>query len=934
MKKKLLEILNHKLGGNLPPRKVKELTKFIEKEFAEEYLSVRILNNFRRIIESDYYFSNYLQDTKSFQIYFDVVLKTASFSNYLTDIVVRNPEYLSWCLSSNTLYEDLIYNKLTKELSEVISTFTSFERKVNALIRFKRRILLKIGLRDILGIADITKIVFEYSMLSRVLLNSALAIAINSTLQKFEIKKLPTSYSLVALGKLGGNELNYSSDVDLMFFYDKEISLSNKLTSSEIFELAIKTFIDICSNQREEGYLFRTDFRLRPDGKYSPLCRSLDYYLLYYESRGREWERQMLLKSDFIGGDENLFLKFNERIQNFVYPRSLFTSPREVIKKFKESYSGSNDQEKNIKHFPGGIRDIEFSVQALQLLNGGINPTVRTSNTLSAIEKLTEMNFISLQNFKKLTSAYKFFRIIENYLQLMNDKQSHTLPNDKESVQSLIHFLGLKNKNAFESKLQRHRNNVNKFYGSIFGSDKKRKDLFASIKFNDLNSSLSILRKLKSGATITDDSISSMSYPDEFDKISHNLFNYLRSSLLPDKTLTNLFKIITSSKFPILWYEFLEQKKSCEAVLTICELSDMLVERLCADSGLRDFVLSGKLFLTLHDAIQIKKFDLHELKLLEFYLAFNFLIKNIRHGEAADLLVKFFFKAICCRIEKLSEKNLHPSTFVVIGMGSFGCNELTIFSDLDLIFIFDETDDKKRINQNYFVEILSSMRLDFSHRQFFEIDSRLRPEGRSSQLGWEINHFEKYAMNRMRIWELQAYTKGKLIYGSEKLYNKVKLILNNSLKRFSDHELLSEVRINHKKLKAATVMPNSNTIDFSLYNGGIVDLQFLIQYLVLLHTKEVISTNNSFEGILLQMKRKKIISSEVLNRLKINYKLLWDLVFFYQITSGKKKRQLKLSGEEIILVQKYFKMSSKDKIVSFIEEILDDNIKLGKILFK
>jgi len=338
MKKRLTKIISDKLQFSLSPDELSSFINSIDHIYSEEFLSDRIVLNLLRILDADHYFSNYLHELKSFQIYFEVIYKIGAFSNYLTDIVVRNPEYLSWCLSTKTLYEDLSSESIINELSVVVSTFKSFERRINSLIRFKRRFLLKIGLRDILGIADIEKIMFEYSILTRAIIKTALDLAINNNKTKFEVDKISVDYCLLALGKLGGNELNYSSDVDLIFFFFKETLLTKKINTSDFFENVLKTFIDICSSQREEGYLYRTDFRLRPDGKYSPLCRSFDYYLLYYESRGREWEKQMLLKSSLICGSTKLYSKFTDRIQNFVFPRSLLASPREVIYRFRENY--------------------------------------------------------------------------------------------------------------------------------------------------------------------------------------------------------------------------------------------------------------------------------------------------------------------------------------------------------------------------------------------------------------------------------------------------------------------------------------------------------------------------------------------------------------------------------------------------------------------
>lgn len=932
MKKRLTKIISDKLQFSLSPDELSSFINSIDHIYSEEFLSDRIVLNLHRILDADHYFSNYLHELKSFQIYFEVIYKIGAFSNYLTDIVVRNPEYLSWCLSTKTLYEDLSSESIINELSVVVSTFKSFERRINSLIRFKRRFLLKIGLRDILGIADIEKIMFEYSILTRAIIKTALDLAIDNNKTKFEVDKISVDYCLLALGKLGGNELNYSSDVDLIFFYEKETLLSKKINTSDFFENVLKTFIDICSSQREEGYLYRTDFRLRPDGKYSPLCRSFDYYLLYYESRGREWEKQMLLKSSLICGSTKLYSKFTDRIQNFVFPRSLLASPREVIYRFRENYLAIHDQEKNIKHFKGGIRDIEFSIQALQLLNGGNNPELRTPNTLHAISKLSELNFITSQNSKKMNSAYKFLRRIENYLQLMDDKQKHQLPDDKESYRNLVHFMKLGERKKFVKELTTHRHNVKSFYDSILGTEKTKNKTFDSIKFQNSETALAHLHKLKFGSTLTTETFYNDKISREFDKISNNLLSYLKKSSPPDKTLSNLTKIITSSKFPSFWYDLLQQNEFFNSILTICDMSDTLTAKLSLDRELRDFVLGGKIFLTVEDAIQFRHFDYSELKLLDFYLAFNFLLKKIDATEVSASLINFFDNSIQRVVEESISEKINTPEFIIFGMGSYGSKELTFNSDLDVIFVADLKNNDHEIDQNMFIKILKLVRKRFSQRQFFEIDSRLRPEGKSSQLVWDINQFEIYVLKRMRVWELQAYTKARLIYGSEQLFLRVKQILEKKLTQFEEQILCDEINSNLQKIKSSSISPSKDSIDLKITDGGILDIQFLIQFLLLTRTKEVIQSDSTTEQLIIKLKKIKSLTAETCRYLIKNYNLLRSFVLFGQLTSERKKPLLNLTGEQIVLVQKYFKLSSNDNVISFLERILRQNLQIKEKL--
>ena len=232
----------------------------------------------------------------------------------------------------------------------------------------------------------------------------------------------------------------------------------------------IQLFLEKC-NSSEAGSLYRIDLRLRPDGKSSSVCRSLQEYLDYYESRGSDWERQMLIKAGFLGGDEKLFAQFIKYIDRFVYPAAHFASPLEQMKKLRKIIE-RDSEEANIKLIPGGIRDIEFTVQALQLLNGGKDESIKTGNTLTALEKLNRAKLLTESETKFLKDAYVLYRQIEHFLQLMNNTQTHTIPESGEIAEKLSSYLGFKTLNEFKEKVKELRKEVRSIYNSVIGESK------------------------------------------------------------------------------------------------------------------------------------------------------------------------------------------------------------------------------------------------------------------------------------------------------------------------------------------------------------------------------------------------------------------------------------------------------------------------------
>ncbi len=330
-----------------------------------------------------------------------------------------------------------------------VNRFKTFNGKVTALRNLKRREFLRIGLMDVYLNEKVERITEELSFLTKSITSILFDLCYKEILLKNKIEKLSNKYCLIALGKLGGNELNYSSDIDLIVFTDKNTLINKRIYYNQIITETVQLFIEQASSISSKGFLYRVDFRLRPDGKNAPLCGTINQYLQYYELRGEDWERQMLIKSDFICGSYNLYKKFYSYLEKFIYPSSFSVSPLVQIKKLKSNIEKRVSEEDNIKLIPGGIRDIEFSVQALQLLNGGKNKSLRTGNTLTAISELNKTKLLSDAETKTFSEAYILYRRIEHYLQLMNNTQTHTIPDSGELLEKVSHHLGFNTSSEF-----------------------------------------------------------------------------------------------------------------------------------------------------------------------------------------------------------------------------------------------------------------------------------------------------------------------------------------------------------------------------------------------------------------------------------------------------------------------------------------------------
>ncbi|GAB6282752.1 MAG: bifunctional [glutamate--ammonia ligase]-adenylyl-L-tyrosine phosphorylase/[glutamate--ammonia-ligase] adenylyltransferase [Ignavibacterium sp.] len=924
-------------AGFLSSEEFNELIKLFESEINKCYFDSQSEVNLIRIFNSLFDKSNFLKESIQFPHYIEIIISIACYSNYLTDIIVRNPEYLYFILNSENLNENIIENEFSISVDKSISSFKTLEAKVNSLKTIKRKEILRIGIKDILGFNDLKETTFQLSALAKVLSKKLFQLCYDETFKKyisdFQIENFNKEYCIVSLGKLGGNELNYSSDIDLIIFYDNNEKINSTKEYFEILTEAIYLFIEKASRITETGYLYRIDLRLRPDGKNSPLCRTITDYLRYYETRGEDWERQMLIKADYLCGSFNLYKKFIEYLSPFIYPTILFESPLEQIKKLRENALlklSQQNSEDNIKLSFGGIRDIEFSVQALQLINGGKIKSLRTGNTLDALDALYSHNLINKQEHISLKNSYIFFRRIEHYLQLMNDLQTHTIPTDEQKLEKLAWFFNYHNRKEFLTKLNEYRKDVINFYNSIFGAkiEIENEDYLKEINFKDINKAKRNLLYLREGKGIIDIKEFDSHTINSFIKIENNLIDYLKESFVPDTVLENFVRVIKSSKIPSLWYELFENKKIFFAFLNLCQYSQKTINTFAEDQYLHDIFLSGKVFEKLKiyakgvSAYGRKNLYPNSIKEIIFLLSSHFALKLLDIDKLMMILSSVITYKIKSSINDYFNLNKREYKFCVCALGSFGNKQLTFASDIDLVFISNE---KKNFDlvQKDFQNILLTLKKDLFP---FQVDCRLRPEGKSSQIVWEIDAYKNYISSRAKIWELQAFTKIRFIFGSYNIFYQLKKEMvarvysedNDKIKK----EISDMLKKTYKSQRDGYPESFFSSFNIKRNKGGIIDLEFILQYFLLINKnhyepmlgKSFISLINYFNGI-------NLIPPTELLSIKDNYIFYKDLILNLQTLFD--QSQTDIPNDELKLKLLMYKMNfnSVEKLKDKIEEV-------------
>jgi len=850
-----------KAAGKVQQTILEDFLSCIEKESARHYFTKSSESNLLRIIQNQYDITFFINECLKYPHQIEILIALSNNSNYLRDILVRNPEYFHWIINPSVLEQKIDYKYFKESLEKIVSSFRTFDSKVNSIRNFKRKEILRIGLKDIYLSEELKNITRYLADLANSISSVLFELCYKEILIKYSLEKTTRKYVLFSLGKLGGNELNYSSDIDLIAFYDKNSLINKKIYYNQILSEAILLFINTASIKTGAGFLYRVDFRLRPDGRNAPLCGSYAEFLRYYESRGEDWERQMLIKANYLCGSKSLYKIFSDSVSGFIYPATFSVSPVEQIKKLKTSIEQRSKSDENIKFISGGIRDIEFSLQALQLLNGGKDLSIRTGNSLDAIDNLLSKNILSEKEAEIFKSAYVFYRRIEHYLQLMNDQQTHTIPAEGEMAERLAHFLKFKDLKSFKKQLSLYKDKVQSTYYSIVGikDSADNKNVFDKIKLIDSKRAKSNFEYLRTGKSLFDKKEFDNRTTSSFEKIENELIKFLSSSIDLDIVLENFTRVIRNTHFPKLWYDEFSDVKFFNLFLSLCECCQKAIDLFAEDKFLRDTFLSRECLVTLNN----KSFSNLSLKDFYFRGAIQLSARIIEPEAFAEIYTEFLNQRIMSLTREFVSDKKWQDNFFIAAMGSFGSSELSFASDIDLVFVVSNIQNYPDIQKD-FQRLLQNLKDNFSG---LEIDCRLRPEGKSSQLVWDLEEYKKYFSNRARIWELQAFSKCRYVYGTIELFNSFFTHYILTIKQKDNAFIKKEMSEMRQKL-----YPGLNTsFNIKKSSGGLADIDFILSFMFLINPELLVERkekriSNSFELMM-----KTSFTKINFDQLEINY---------------------------------------------------------------
>lgn len=436
-------------------------------------------------------------------------------SPFLAQTLIRDPLLVYWLAEEQVLTRRPTRRELERVLRAMLKNVTTMELKLEALRRFKRREMLRIGVRDLLRLSSVPATTSALSDLASVLIQSAYEIVEADLRRRYGTpmhrdrtgKLVETGFAVIAMGKLGGGELNYSSDVDLIYVYASEgetcprVGEAAKIKSipnEEYFEYLARALTAALTRPMQEGVVFRVDLRLRAEGAVGQLARSLARYAQYYQTRGQGWERQALLKARPIAGDAAVGRAFLRMIRPFIFGwgnGKAGASPLEILEEVKQIKAMIDDKMasrghecRNVKLGIGGIREIEFLVQAVQLLCGAMCPRIVDRNTLNALSGFAREGLLAPAEHAALADAYIFLRDVEHKLQMVHDLQTHALPESEEELTRCAIRLGYSSHDRYDAMMRftadyrRHTACVNRIFRNLVDSPEQCRLLQAALK--------------------------------------------------------------------------------------------------------------------------------------------------------------------------------------------------------------------------------------------------------------------------------------------------------------------------------------------------------------------------------------------------------------------------------------------------------------------
>jgi [glutamine synthetase] adenylyltransferase / [glutamine synthetase]-adenylyl-L-tyrosine phosphorylase len=860
----------------------------------------------------------------------------ADGSSYLWDLVRADPDRLVALLDADP-------DSRLKVLFASVSTgvAVSEEDLMRQLRRMKAEAALLIALADIGGVWPITRVIAALTELA----DAAVAAAVRHLLADAAARgryhpvdparpEAGSGYIVLAMGKMGSGELNYSSDVDLIVFYDvTAATLAPGVEPSPFYVRLTQRLIKLLQERTGDGYVFRTDLRLRPDPGSTQIAVSTAAALDYYESVGQNWERAAMIKARPCGGDIAAGEALLRSLSPFIWRKYLdFAAVADIhcMKRQMHAYRGHDQiavEGHNIKLGRGGIREIEFFVQTQQLVAGGRHPELRGRRTLDMLETLAKGEWIDLLACQDLAAAYGFLRSVEHRLQMVADEQAHQLPGDREGLERFARFLGYESRDAFADALLPHLRKVQQHYATLFESGPAQEAAQRGLNFPPEADDRDTLEKLagmgfKQPLEVSTlvrgwlegghRSLKSSAARQQLAELVPILIPHFARSSNPNGAVLAFDRFLGALQAAGRLLSLLRQNPDLISLFAlVLGTAPRLADSLAQFPDVMDAVIDPSFFGALPEEAELAlglNRSLHQASSDEDFLdririfaqehmflvgtrILSGTVSAEQAGEAfarlADTLIRSLHRAIDAEFVKQYGRVREQET-AILALGKLGGREMTATSDLDLIVIYDfdtnhpESDGRRKLyGAQYFTRLtqrlINALTAPTNYGVLYHVDMRLRPSGRAGPLATQLDGFASYQETEAWTWEHLALTRARVVSASPAFATRIGNVIRAVLMRSRDARAVAGDVVEMRRA-IAQEKGEDNRWDIKYAAGGLIDIEFIAQYLQLVHTAaapEILDTSTA--RVLDKAWRLGLLSTEDAEVLRPAVRLYHDL---------------------------------------------------------
>ena len=813
-----------------------------------------------------------------------------ALSRFVAEKIVRHPEWLTW----RGLLEE---RRAFKEaLGSAIGSAPDFEGLCRTLRDLRNREMVRIAWRDLAGWATLSETLRDLTQLAELLIDGALSWLFRHLSNRYGVPRrsdgTPQNLVVIGMGKLGGGELNFSSDVDLIFAYEQEGALKSLSFQEFYFKLA-QAVIQALHRRTPDGFVYRVDTRLRPFGESGPLVLNFDAMEEYYQSFGRDWERYAWIKARPIAGDLEAGWRLIERLQPFVYRRYLDYSAFEALRELKRRIMAEVRRKElfdDIKRGPGGIRELEFMVQLFQLIYGGREPKLKTPSFYGALQALAELGHLERREAMEITDQYDFMRLVEHRLQEERDEQTQRLPRDEVGRLRLAFGLGYRDWPSFEEALERRRRWVQSRFDRLLAVPEVGGD---DLLEGELPEEVARQKLFELGYRHPGEALSSLKAfcrsrryrligPQGEKALRLFLPELLRLVARreePEKLLRRLLFLLETLAGRSVYYLLLAEQPQALRHLVELARSPFIVEILGQAPLLLDELIDPRTLYALPDREalqrelserlamiplsdeeglfeQLRLFKkAHLLRIAAAALAGSLNTHQVQQHltQLAEVVLEGALRAAW---RSVTERYGSPPGvdreevrhFAVIGYGKLGSRELNYTSDLDLVFLYREdrngtTSGSRPIpTQQFYLNLARRLIVLLTTQtalgKVYEIDTQLRPSGRAGLLVSSFEAYVRYQRKEAWTWEHQALIRARPVAGDRSFKEPFSELRTEIMIRERDPKRLarefSEMRA---KMVAHLDRSQKGLFDLKQGRGGLVDLQFVVELETLLNAR-------------------------------------------------------------------------------------------------